>query len=551
MPDLLLTASVEYGGYISIIKFVIFVIAFLAALPVITWIHRDSEEVGTDQVLWTSIILAAVGVTLLLWLVVPVFIVGLIIYLIAVGAAALSYIKTRDSNVDAEDRIFNIEHLKGLLSREKQDSDSSQGFAFITANNNECPMPESKTPSFFGYKAALELFKDASWRRADNIILIPTQQSYNLTYYIDGAAIKQPDMEKEKAENFIHFVKNLSDMDASEKRKPQKGEFSIRRGRSDTDWKVASAGSTAGEQMRLKRTTMQSTATLDSIGLGASQHQALDNLASSEKGLFIVTGPPKSGLTSTFYALLRNHDAFINSIVALEREPSEDLGNITQEVFTLSDTGTTNYAQKLKNLLRMGPEVLGVAGCQDTETARIVCETAKERIVYLTLPAEGVTQALSKWIKLVGDRDIAIESLMGISSQRLLRRLCDECKQGYEPNREILRKFNIPVDKAKAFYRVGKVQYNKHGKEHTCENCQGTGFLDRIGIFEIIIIDASLKDAIRRSKSFTEIGSHFRAAKMLYLQEQALKRVVDGTTAINEMVRVLSVSKPKKPEQKK
>ena len=106
------------------------------------------------------------------------------------------------------------------------------------------------------------------------------------------------------------------------------------------------------------------------------------------------------------------------------------------------------------------------------------------------------------------------------------------------------------MGKAKAFYRVGKMQYDKHGKELPCENCQGTGFLGRIGIFEFIMIDDALKDMIRRAKSFAEIGSNFRAAKMLYLQEQALKRVIDGTTAINEMVRILSANKPQKPGKK-
>jgi type II secretory ATPase GspE/PulE/Tfp pilus assembly ATPase PilB-like protein len=223
------------------------------------------------------------------------------------------------------------------------------------------------------------------------------------------------------------------------------------------------------------------------------------------------------------------------------------LPNITQNVFTLSDTGTTTYAKKLQTVVRMGPDVVGVADCQDAETAQVACAAATDgKIVYVTLKADNVIRTLGKWVKLVGDRKLATEPLLCISSQRLLRKLCDECKQAYEPNKELLRKFNIPPEKAKVLYREGKVVYDKRGKPRTCENCQGTGFVGRMGVFEIIIINNELREAIRQSKSLSEIATQFRRAKMLYLQEQALKKVIAGTTAINEMVRVLS-----KPERKK
>ncbi len=202
----------------------------------------------------------------------------------------------------------------------------------------------------------------------------------------------------------------------------------------------------------------------------------------------------------------------------------------------------------------MGLDIIGVADCKNTETARVACAAAKDgKIVYVTLKADNVLRALGKWMKLVGDRNLAVENLLGISNQRLLRKLCDECKQAYGPNRELLRKFNIPAEKAKAFYRPGKLQYPRHGKPITCEDCQGTGFLGRTGVFETITIDDELRNAIKQAKSLSEIGNQFRRAKMLYLQEQALRKVVGGTTSINEVVRILSTpkkQKTKKPEQR-
>ena len=155
--------------------------------------------------------------------------------------------------------------------------------------------------------------------------------------------------------------------------------------------------------------------------------------------------------------------------------------------------------------------------------------------------------------KLVGDRMLIAETLVGISCQRLLRILCRECKQAYAPNQEVLRKFGLPAEKAKVLYRPGKVVYDKRGKPATCEHCQGTGFVGRTGVFELVTLNDELRKVVKHSKSLSEIGKQFRRAKMLYMQEQALRKVMSGTTAINEMVRVLSASKRsnmKKPQRK-
>jgi len=551
MTDLLL-ASVEYSGYISIAKFLVFLILFFPWLPLLSWVYQDAKSVGTKEVFWTAIVFGAGAAAAIIWLVMPVFIIGMLFYLIAVAATSISYVMHRNARVPDFERVLTAEHIKGLFASEEKKLDALKSFLFITANNNEVPLPEPKTPEFFGYKTAYEVLSDAIWRRASDVVFSPTQQNYNVAYYVDGAALKQPAIARDQMEYFSRFLKNLADLDPEEKRKPQKGKFRIHQNKENTDWEIATAGSTAGEQIRLKQITQQSITRLTEISLMPDQYEQLNKIREAKQGLFIITGPKKSGVTSTFYALLRNHDPFLYNIGTLERQPSAELPNITQNIFTLSDTGTTTYAKRLRTVVRMEPDVVGVADCTDAETAQVACAAAKDgKIVYVTLEADNVIRAIGKWLKLVGDRNLATESILGISNQRLLRKLCEECKQAYEPNKELLRKFNVPAEKAKVLYRAGKVLYDKRGKPSTCENCQGTGFVGRMGVFEIILINDELRNVIRQSKSLAEISTQFRRAKMLYLQEQAMRKVVGGTTAINEMVRVLSTSerqKKKKPE---
>ena len=546
MPYLFLSV-VEYTGYISIIKFIAFLVLFLLWLPLVSWVFTDAKTVGTKNVYWATVVFAAGAGAIIIWLLVPVFIIGALLYIFAVAATSLSYVRHRNSRVMDYARVLTADHLKNLFVSEGKKLDALNGFTFITANNNEVPLPQPQTPDFFGYKAVYELLTDAAWRRASDIIFAPASQSYNITYYVDGAALKQPAIARDQMEYNIHFLKNLADLDTKEKRKPQKGKFKIQREKEETQWEVTTAGSTAGEQIRIKQIIKQTITRLPEIGLMPEQLEQLNQIRNLNQGLFIVTGPTKSGVTTSFYALLRNHDAFMNSINTLERRPSADLPNITQNVFTLSDTGTTSYAKKLQEIVRMGPDIVGVADCQDTETAQSACNAAKDgKVIYVTLKADSVVQATAKWIKLVGNRNLAAATLIGISNQRMLRILCDECKQAYAPNKEMLRKFSITADRVKPFYRAGKVVIGKRGKQVTCDKCQGTGYVGRTGIFEIIIIDDQLRKTIIHSKSLTEIDSKFRATKMLYLQEQALRKVINGTTAINEMVRVLSPDKKQK-----
>lgn len=545
MPDVILSA-VEYGGYISLVKFIIFLILFFLWLPLVPWVFWDARSIGTKDIFWTAVVFGAGAAAAIIWLLVPIFIAGMLLYLVATAATAGSYVMHRNAKVPDFDRILTSEHIKGLFVNEAKKLEVLKNFVFITANNNEVPMPAPKTAEFIGYKKTYDIFLDATWRRATNIAFAPNQKNYSTTYYIDGTAVKQPDIPRNQMDYLIHFLKNIADLNVEEKRKPQKGRFITRQDEQNTEWEVTTAGSTAGEQIQLKQLTKEAIIGLEDLGLMPKQLAQLKKVRDARQGLFLLGGPEKSGVTTTFYTLLKNHDAFLNSLTTLERKPSADLQNITQNVFTLSDTGTGSYAKKLKVMLRTEPDIVGVADCTDGETAKVACEASKDgKNIYVTLKADNVVKTLGKWIKMTGNKNLVAETLIGISNQRLLRKLCNDCKQAYEPNKELLKKFNISPDKAKVFYRSGKNRLDKRSKPITCENCQGTGFVGRTCIFEIIVIDEQLRKGIKQSKSLSEIATHFRRARMLYLQEQALKKVIEGTTSINEMVRILSANKKK------
>lgn len=548
MTDILLGA-VEFGNYISVFKFLLFAVFFFAFIPVVGWIHNDSEELGIENELWTGIAVGASVVAVILFMLIPVFIAGISAYILITAGIALVYVKQRNSKVMEFDKVLTADHIKSLLSR-KDEQEQEKEFTFITANKNEIPVPEPKTPEFHGYKTAYEILKNARERRATKISITPAGNEYKVNFTIDEVDTPQPSIENERAGYFIEFVKHAADLDINEKRKPQKGKFTIKTSGSKFEWQVTTAGSSAGQQAVLKDVTEYEIIKADELGFTDQQLESLKVLKENQKGVFVVSGPPKSGTTTTIYGLLRHHDAFLNSIDALERKPIGDIPNVNQFKYSMSDTGTTTYAKKLRSIIRMGPDIIAAIDCKDAESAQVACDAAnnENQLMYISYEADSIATALAQWIKFINDKKKALDNLVGISNQRLIRNLCEECKQGYSPNKELLRKFNLPADKARVLYKPGKVQYDKRDREFTCPHCVGTGFYGVTAVFETLVLDDKTRDALKKAKTVKDINNVLRSANVLSLQQQALRKVLRGETSINEMIRVLQEKKQKKKQ---
>lgn len=552
MPTI--TATIQLGAYLSIFKIVVFIIAFFAWLPLFNWVNQDAKNIHTKAKDWTMALFLAGAAGSLVWLVIPLFIIGLLIYIIAVGTIAIIYIMHRNSLVDEYQKVLTADHIRGLFTNQQKQVDKiNKGLIFTTANKNKVPPPEPKTPEFYGFKTAQEFFEGAILGRASDVVLIPATPQYQVNFVIDGVIEKQPPRERAEVEYFIRYLKHLADLDVEEKRKPQTGKFSVQKDGQPYDWEVITAGTTAGEQVKLKLQAAHNLLRLPELGLTPEQLAQFQKFGSDYKGVFIVSGPKKSGVTTTFYALIRNNDPFLNNINILEKEPIGELPNVTQVVYSLSDTGTTSYARRFQSLLRTGPDIIGVEHCEeDKDIARLACSAAKDnRMTYVTMEAANVIDAIGKWLHLVADKTTAFDHLAGVSNQRLVRKLCDKCREPYEPNREMLRKFNIPADKIKQFYRPGEPQVDKHGRPKVCPHCQGTGFFGREAVFELIFLTDETRNLLKQAKSKTDVANILRHARMLYLQEQAIRKVATGLTSINEVIRAISgaqAAEKKKPE---
>jgi type II secretory ATPase GspE/PulE/Tfp pilus assembly ATPase PilB-like protein len=540
-----LLAIVEYEGYVALYKLLMILGLFLTWMPLVNWTYMDSQAVRTNKRVWAGTIAVTGAAALWVWLLVPVFWIGFFIYVILVGSVAMAYVLHRNTRVAEFEKVLTADHIKSLfVNPAKKLQKASRGLSFVTANKNDVPLPDAKSPDAEGFTLVCELIDDAIWRRVSQIALIPQKDNYSVIYEIDGVSSRQNERSKEEVERLVRYVKQLADLEAEEKRKPQKGEFTVLR---DNDWKkkvtwvVQTAGSTAGEQIKMFKAEEYCSRKLEDLGFNENQFESIRSLRDIKAGLVLISGPAHSGITTTLYTLLANHDPFMNNINTLERKKSVDLANITQNEYSLSDTGTTTYARRLQSLLRRGPDIVGVSDCEDEQSAKLCCSAIKDgKIIYAVMQASSVAETVEKMLQFVRDKTLLAETLEAVINQRLVRTLCNECQQAYKPNQALFQKFNIPSDEVDMFYRPGEIEYDKHGKPIVCQNCQGTGFYGRTGLFETIRITDDLRQVIRTANTTQEIASAFRKAGMLYMQEQSIKKVTQGITSINEVIRNFS-----------
>ncbi|MFI4910794.1 MAG: ATPase, T2SS/T4P/T4SS family [Sedimentisphaeraceae bacterium JB056] len=553
MPETIL-ADIAYSGYISLVKFIPFVLFFYLWLLLINWVYFDTKAVQSNTNYWLSVTTIAGAVALVTWMFVPVYVIGLLLFLIIAGTSSLLYVIHRNAKVADFEKVLTIQHFKSLMTNEKKKIEKgSHGFNFVTANGNPIGIPEPKSKESYGFQIACGLFDDAIWRRVSEIKMIPGAEEYTVTYKIDGAVTKTDPIATENVGYFIYFIKHLADLNVEEKRKPQLGSFKTEKKNQKTGWKVQTAGSTAGEQILIVRDEEYSQMDIKSIGFFPEQVEDLKRMREINKGVFIVAGTRASGLTTAFYALLRNHDPFLYSINTVEKRPAGDINSIDQIVFDPIKSGGQTYAQRIQSMVRMGPDIVGVGDCDDPETAKLVCEIAKTKLIYVSIEAENSIQAIAKWLQLVPDRRLALGNLAGLASSRLVRVLCDECKEEYEPNPEMLKKLNIPAGKVSVMCRPGEPEYTRSGKPILCEHCQGVGYYGRTGVLESFIVPENVAAELPKTESLKEIAAILRRNGMKFLQERLVEKIADGVTSINEMVRVLkstnkAAQSPKKPK---
>jgi type IV pilus assembly protein PilB len=368
--------------------------------------------------------------------------------------------------------------------------------------------------------------------RASDIHLEPRQTDMRVRYRIDGLLHDALSVPVNAQLEVISHIKIMAEMDISEKRLPQDGHITVQHNGHDYDLRVSSLPATGGEKIVMRILDKYGGKwSIDSVVPDVGDNQKFRQLVNNPYGMILLTGPTGCGKTSTLYAVLQLLNTTDVNIVTVEDPVEYRLEGITQ-IQVRSEAGVT-FASSLRSIVRQDPDIILVGEIRDPETAEIAISAALTgHLVLSTLHTNDAAGAISRLINLGVAPFLVASGLLGAVAQRLVRKICTNCKQPYNPGPEELAALfgkSLPGKKIQLYRGAG------------CQACRNTGYQGRKAVFEILPVNPLIRKMITENQSDGIIKQQVIQEGMRTLTRAAIDEVLNGSTTVEELLRTVDL----------
>ncbi|RKY01356.1 type II secretion system protein GspE [Candidatus Poribacteria bacterium] len=365
--------------------------------------------------------------------------------------------------------------------------------------------------------------------RATDIHIEPEREQVRTRYRIDGLLQLGPVLPKEILPGLVTRIKIMANMNISERRLPQDGGFSFSYEGREVDIRVSTLPTIHGEKVVMRILDKERIKFgLEYLGFSQENLITMRRLINRTSGIILVTGPTGSGKTTTLYSALSELNTIEKNIITLEDPVEYELPSINQT--QINPKAGLTFASGLRSILRQDPDIIMVGEIRDSETLEVAIRAALTgHLVLSTLHANSAAGAIPRLLNMGAEPFLLASSLIGVIAQRLVRVICEECKEEDRPRPELLRLLGLDEDEG-PFYRG-----------RGCESCNNTGYKGRTGIFEILVNSKEISELIMRKADSEEIEEAARRAGMRTMIEDGLQKAKAGITTLEEIVRVVSL----------
>jgi type II secretory ATPase GspE/PulE/Tfp pilus assembly ATPase PilB-like protein len=366
-----------------------------------------------------------------------------------------------------------------------------------------------------------------------------SQQSVAVRYMIDGVWHNDEPQPRETIDPVLETLKILCGLDPQQRQQRQQGRFLITYNAIDYKASFTSQGTQTGErvviQVQSEQVQFQS---LDDLGMRPKMQEQLMQLLNGKQGFVLFSAMPAAGLRSTTKIALQKTDRFTREFMAAEDEanPYESVENIPVHFFQLGDDvpEKKQLDKVLVRVFRMEPDVIVMRDLVNGEAVSMLCDQAVEgRLVVGTIRAKDCAEALLRVLALKVPPKAFAKCVTAVLSQRLVRKLCDTCKEAYAPTPQLLQQLGIPAGRIQAFFRPPQEP------EEVCSDCGGIGYKGRTAVYELMIVDDAIRKLIATGAKTDAIRQAARAAGMQNFQAEGLLLVAKGITSLQELTRVM------------
>jgi type IV pilus assembly protein PilB len=370
----------------------------------------------------------------------------------------------------------------------------------------------------------LQAIKD----KASDIHFEPFEDEFKMRYRIDGVLYEMMPPPTHIAPAISSRIKVMANLDIAERRMPQDGRIELNVNNQPIDLRVSVLPTMFGESVVMRVLDRSNVSLdLDKLGLREDDLTAIRQLIHKPNGIVIVTGPTGSGKTTTLYSALRELNDISSKLITAEDPVEYDIDGIIQ--CQIKPDIELTFGRILRSMLRQDPDIILVGEIRDKETAEIAVQASLTgHLVFSTLHTNDAPSAIARLLDLGLEPFLVTATLEGIVAQRLVRRICNNCKAEYTPTEEQLMELELRSEDV----RDRKFYYGKG-----CDACNNTGYRGRQGIYEIMYLDDDMRDMIIKHASTQILRAESRKRGMRTLRQSGLMAIYDGVTTIEEVVR--------------
>ena len=372
------------------------------------------------------------------------------------------------------------------------------------------------------------LVREAHAAEASDIHLESHRDGLRARFRIDGVLQDVPSPPRGLEAAVVSRIKLLAELDIAERRAPQDGRIRIRLEERELDLRVSTVPTLYGESVVLRLLDRGGRpVALEDLGMDAEVLETFRRLAERPHGILLATGPTGSGKTTTLYAAMGLRRATAEKIVTVEDPVEYHLGGVTQ--VPINTKAGMTFGSALRSILRQDPDVLMVGEMRDRETAQIAVQASMTgHLVFSTLHTNDAASAVARLVDLGIEPYMIAAALEGVLAQRLVRRVCPDCRERYRPDPQLVALL--------ALEPVGRVTLMRG---RGCQTCRDTGYRGRTGIFELLALTEPLKRAILDGVGTAELRERASAEGMTTLRGDGWRKVRAGITTLEEVLRVV------------
>jgi len=543
------------GGYLSKWKIGLILMLYGFWVRTTDWVNRDSQILQLNYQTWNPanfFPFFIVFFTLLLNFAFPIgFTAAVLAWLIPV----IMYILYRNKNVEDHEKVLTADWFRHMFTKktgvktEKKAAHEKGAPVVFTPTSGESSAKNEANAIMArqseGYVATKDLIADALNQRSTKVMLDTDAEQVTVRYQIDGVWHEADPMDREAGDATVEVLKKLADKNPEERRKRQSGEFTVQHNKDKDARKnkknkcrgvLVSQGTKTGERtiLSLVRDGMEFDS-LEEAGMREGLQEKLQKMLNERHGLILFSSIPSGGLSSTVALAGKMADRYMRDFTSFQdvAKPEPVAENISIETF---DGKKDDVYDMLRTLFRKEPDCVIVHELENKKILELLCEQgAEEKLILTTMRAKEAIEAVLRVLLLKVPAKTVAPLVHGVVNQRLVRKLCEECKEEVQPSPALLKKLGIPADRVSSFYQPPTYEEN----DKPCTACGGIGYIGRTGIYEVLELNDKIREGLIKQPKLELLRKLVKKSGHRGLQQEGLLLVVKGVTSLAELQRAL------------